>query len=762
MVATAPVSALDSAVCDPEPGLGLLHGSGRLGAHQVNAGHAGVATGYRSLLRRGRSRLEIDAQDTWDRFVASDPGLARLFKGLRAVVAVGTTIGVQLLVAMAIGVNGQTRLLHLMLGSLIAMNMSTLVRPARRRQLVRSGAWSPIAAGLGATLATLTAPVTWLALSLFVVVCFAAAWVRRFGPSWFAAGFITWQAYFFTLYLHPPASALPGLLLAAVVSTTWVTLLLVTVVYHDPETRLRRTVTAVRARARAVVSHCLDLLRDPGDERRVRRLRAQLVKLSEVTLLFDGQLGDIRALPSGSSRARLRRWIVEVEISCEELANATVDLAGVASVAAALPSGTPAAIARALEALGWGEHDVAARALDELRSPPHWKLAPVRRLTNAGQTLLDSIAAWRSGKIPTDDDSDFEQVLTLAGDVLPGTAPPPPVLRSRWAPGSWSVTTRQAIQAGAAAALAIVAGELISPQRYYWAVIAAFVCFTGTANAGETVRKSIARIGGTVAGLVAAVWLGEVTADHSALTLALLLACIFLAFYLQAISYAAMIFFITLMLGELYGILHRFNDTVLLLRLAETAAGAAAGIVVSLVLVPTSPRLSLIESRRNLLERLAHLMDGCALRLREGEVEPGLLADAVRLDEAARQLARNADSIVGVPGFDKDQDGRRHRVHVLGVCASAARALVPAVLAAPPGSPVQLAVACESISAEARRLAAVPNLRDQPTEAATGPDIAESVSTTLDQAFDPPVVVVRRAQRLADALAVLTPRGRRA
>lgn len=86
-------------------------------------------------------------------------------------------------------------------------------------------------------------------------------------------------------------------------------------VYHDPRTRLRRTVTALRARARAVVSHYLDLLRNPVDERRVRSLRAQLVKLAEVTLLFDGQLSDTQALPSGTSPTRLRRWIVEAEIS---------------------------------------------------------------------------------------------------------------------------------------------------------------------------------------------------------------------------------------------------------------------------------------------------------------------------------------------------------------------------------------------------------------------------------------------------------------
>ena len=62
-------------------------------------------------------------------------------------------------------------------------------------------------------------------------------------------------------------------------------------------------------------------------------------------------------------------------------------------------------------------------------------------------------------------------------------------------------------------------------------------------------------------------------------------------------------------------------------------------------------------------------------------------------------------------------------------------------------------------AAEARRLASVPDLRD--SEAADGPGIAERVATILDSATEPPVVLVRRIQRLADALVLLTPRGRR-
>jgi hypothetical protein len=87
------------------------------------------------------------SRDAWDRFVASDPGLNRLRRGSRAVLAVGTTIGIQLLVAQELGVTGAARILHLLLGSLLAMNMATVIRQGPRRETAVTAAWAPAVAG---------------------------------------------------------------------------------------------------------------------------------------------------------------------------------------------------------------------------------------------------------------------------------------------------------------------------------------------------------------------------------------------------------------------------------------------------------------------------------------------------------------------------------------------------------------------------------------------------------------------------------------
>ena len=77
-----------------------------------------------------------------------------------------------------------------------------------------------------------------------------------------------------------------------------------------------------------------------------------------------------------------------------------------------------------------------------------------------------------------------------------------------------------------------------------------------------------------------------------------------------------MIFFFTLMLGQMYTLLNTFTDAVLVLRLEETAAGAAIGVAVSVLVLPTGTRATARAARSGFLHQLADLLDGCADHLR--------------------------------------------------------------------------------------------------------------------------------------------------
>ena len=78
------------------------------------------------------------------------------------------------------------------------------------------------------------------------------------------------------------------------------------------------------------------------------------------------------------------------------------------------------------------------------------------------------------------------------------------------------MTTRQAVQVASPARWPSSLGRELSATRYYWAVIAAFIMFTGTATRSETFVKGLNRMLGTLFGLVASIWLADLTAGSTA------------------------------------------------------------------------------------------------------------------------------------------------------------------------------------------------------------------------------------------------------
>ncbi|SDP39184.1 Fusaric acid resistance protein-like [Nakamurella panacisegetis] len=713
---------------------------------------------------RGISRIAQQFRDAHDRFVASDPGWARLRQGLRAAVAVGSTLLVELALARILG---RPAVLGLLLGAVVAMLMSTGIRDGRRAVIARTAAAAPFAAAGGASLGVLTAGHRLLGLGAFVLVSFAAVWVRRFGPRWFTLGFLFWQGFFFALFLHPPVGELPFLLVAIAASGLWVSFLLLTVLFDDPQARLLSIVVALRARARAGISAALAVLDRPGDVRAVRQLRANLIQLSEIALLLDGQLTDPRSLPEGVPPGRIRRWTVDFEIGMDEVAGAVIEIS---ARLADVPEPLRVTVRQVLEALGWADQESAVQAARQIDSSDEGTVPAVRRLGSACLFLLDTVGRWDSGELrapdravhvdPLDEEDGFEPVVALIGGNLPGSA----VLAqqsigrtdaSRFSPSRMRLTTRQAVQAGVAAGLAIVAGEAISTQRFYWAVIAAFVAFAGTATSGETVRKGIGRIAGTLLGLFAAVGLADLTDGHRTVAVATILACILLAFFLQPVSYGLMVFFITIMLGQLYALLGTFSDSLLELRLAETAAGAAIGILVSLLVLPTHSRATLRVARKTFLLGLADLLDASAETLHGKDSGRNLLALTVALDAGGRQLVRTRRALTKGRLFGGDREGVRHRVSVLGAAGAGARTVAASVSPQRPNE--NMARGCELLAAKARQLAERPSLGRAVTTADGGTTVDE-VRQLLAQVPADNRTALHALRRLNEALALLEPR----
>jgi hypothetical protein len=152
-------------------------------------------------------------------------------------------------------------------------------------------------------------------------------------------------------------------------------------------------------------------------------------------------------------------------------------------------------------------------------------------------------------------------------------------------------TTRQALQLSCGAASAIFIGELLSPARWYWAMLGTFVVFLRTNSLGETLRRAWSRTLGTAAGAVAGVMIAPPLAGHRATILALLFLFVFGAAYSTRRLYVLMSFFVTGALSMNYLLLNLFTNQILLLRITETLIGAFFGAAAAFFILPIPHKL---------------------------------------------------------------------------------------------------------------------------------------------------------------------------
>ncbi|MDX3507165.1 FUSC family protein [Streptomyces sp. ATCC51928] len=154
--------------------------------------------------------------------------------------------------------------------------------------------------------------------------------------------------------------------------------------------------------------------------------------------------------------------------------------------------------------------------------------------------------------------------------------------------GLGRATTRQAIQATAACGFALGVGQVLSHDRWYWAVGTAWWIFVNTASRGETLVRGFRRVVGTVLGIPAGLLIAVPLHGNLVGTAILVAVCVFGIFYTAAVSYSWMIFAVTLMISLLYGLLGVLNPELLVLRLAETGVGALGAALAVLLVLPVT------------------------------------------------------------------------------------------------------------------------------------------------------------------------------
>ena len=373
----------------------------------------------------------------------------------------------------------------------------------------------------------------------------------------------------------------------------------------------------------------------------------------------------------------------------------------------------------------------------------------VRRLVAAIHGYAESAGRWQARLAGNDAagqaaSEDITPSVTLMMGQLPSSAlvaGDVPAHGVWWGPlARLPLTTRQAIQVALACGLAIAAGRALDPQRYYWAVLAAFLVFTGTATRAETFLRGASRVLGTAAGLGAAILLANLTAGHTGAAFAVILASMFLAYYLQQVNYIFMVFFLSIMVAELYTVLHEFTGRLLVLRLEETGIGAAVGILVALAVLPLDPRDAGRAAVRRFYAALHDLLEAAANGLDTVHPDAEHRSPAQDLDGLARavdsdfhQLEQVVKPLTTPPARRSGTHALRQQLDLYDFAASAARGLARAVRSAPAGGMSPLAAACRPLARTAELLADQEGPHRPLPEAAASLREAEAA---LDSAYD--------------------------
>ncbi|MFI1680826.1 FUSC family protein [Streptomyces sp. NPDC020607] len=659
------------------------------------------------------------AKGIWDRYSASDPGLLRLMAGLRTVGAI--------LLALAVLAPLGTSVTHLVAGAMTAMVATFAIQEKEvRGQAVTLALGLPVALAAISLGALLNSRVV-AGDVFFIVLIFGAVYCRRFGDRGTALGLIGFQVYFVSLFVSASTSALPKLYLTLTIAFACSAVVRFAVVPETPERTLARLREAFRARLAQLIAHQIELLdadadSGEGPEKVLDDLRRSTARLHEAALMIQGRLDE--GSRDAAAAALLQRRVADAEIAAERLGVLLLNARSaerVETLTLHLPSAAAPLTRRGRIAPDAGtalRRDLRALHLLVVRLVPDDRGTALPYVRNRllgyreEQGLPQGSPAIQDCFRAIGEAARAILGLRLATDAAPDEEyDSPEVMRSREEfeaeeisisgeaaaaeeqTGLRRPTTRAAVQVSVGSALAIVGGEFLSTQRWYWAVLTCWVVFLNTASTGEIMVKGYRRLLGTVLGVVAGVALAGAVGNHTWAAFALVVLCVFGMFFTAPLSYAMMSFFVTAMLGLLYTLLNTYSLDVLVLRIEETALGAACGIIAAVVVLPVRTSHRTDEELGTVLARLRDVVSAAVSQLSGGPAVD--LVDLARdLDTALDDLRSSTKPLTHpIAPLRARRQTARYIVALLETCAYHARSLA---------ATAELVPSSKSVAADAR------------------------------------------------------------
>ncbi|WP_163880274.1 FUSC family protein [Rhizobium laguerreae] len=444
---------------------------------------------------------------------------------------------------------------------------------------------------------------------VFLVVIALASAGRVFGPRGFAIGMFAFTSYFMGSYFRPSLAELPDVAIGPVVSVLVGHLVRAVLLPDDWRRDLLRSLESVRGRINQILFKLAALAggAEIGEADR-QELRQLEDRLKEVVLMAETF---IPRPPSGVFDATAD--------PAAELAIRLFDahLAAESAIVLSFQSPPPFALVHAVieaDATQLAPYGAMAEAIKD--EPQGETVRALLWLGEARQQLTQAIGEGQA--------SGFDGI-----DAVKDTAQPERIDFSFANP-----LLRSALQITLASALAMGFGLLLSRDRWFWAVLAAFLVFTNTNSRGDTAMKALSRSLGTVFGIAIGLLLATLISGEPVIAVPVAGICIFLAFYFLQVSYATMTFFISIVLCLVYGMTGVLTLDLLQLRIGETLIGAVAGTAVAFLVFPARTRGALDAA----LARWFQALDELLSAIGEGKSGFALIALSQKIDACYRDV----------------------------------------------------------------------------------------------------------------------------
>ena len=379
--------------------------------------------------------------DAVDRLVGADPGLSQLRMAVQAVLGIAVGLGLAYLFVRSTGAlqlpagsapapvlsaeDHAMLLVALLLAGMVAMQAAMVVQERSLPGQVLFSLLLPAPMVASLVLGLLVGPYQVPSLVFMVAALAAAVYLRRFGQRGLGVGMVVFLGAFLGYFLHTELGLGEAGWIAADLEVGVLASLLVRLAFFrpNPEADLARTRASQRARARRLLALGVCVLAE-DDQHRIRglveRIRRQLVRLNETTLMIDARLAETR--PRTAAVEAQRSFEAELALSNGARFAAALAARGAppdirrraAATLYALLEGDPAAVAHAvamLRATSCDEHG--ATALTSRLAAAVERYAEARDRLDRPITEVEIAAAG----------ADFTPAVQLVNGWLPGSTP---------------------------------------------------------------------------------------------------------------------------------------------------------------------------------------------------------------------------------------------------------------------------------------------------------------------------------------------------